>query len=658
MAKYNIPVTDNGNLGNYIRKAETDFTSGTTKFSKYVDFSLYEDINRVYAYLESKHTSGEFDSQEREKPFFNIVLAARNIWYRATDIDRSNIKIRATKIADDIGVLLATIHLQDWMRRENFGMFLNSWGLNSSGFNESIVKFIEQGGRLIPSIVSWNRVICDSINFDDNPKIEILELTEAQLYQNKSYNPDIIKALCTARSARELVNKEKQDNRTDYIKLYEIHGVFPKSYLTYDDNDKDTYIQQMHVVSFVAAAEQGNYEDFTLFAGPEAKDPYMLTALIPEIDGSIALRGAVKILFDAQWMENHTVKSIKDQLDLASKIILQTADDTFIGQNALSAIQNGDIMIHKVNMPLTLVSNEKSNNTTTLQNFGAMWKSLGNEITGISESMLGQTPPSGQAWRQTQALLQENHSLFELMTENKGLFVEQMLRRFVIPFLKKKMNNSKEIGATLAAYNIDQIDAKYIKNVSITKANKAVKELLLSGKHVTASDHQQLNDYFANQTQTEMQGQGNQRFFKPSDIPNKTWAELFKDLEWEVECDITNENVDKDAMSTLSTLFDKIGANPNILQNPNARMIFNKILELTGTVSPLEIAELPPIPRQPTTFRVTESITYKDAPPDVQRQMEMQAGLQPSQMTPTQPQATPPIPAPVPGVGGGVPVGK
>lgn len=41
-----------------------------------------------------------------------------------------------------------------------------------------------------------------------------------------------------------------------------------------------------------------------------------------------------------------------------------------------------------------------------------------------------------------------------------------------------------------------------------------------------------------------------------------------------------------------------------------------------------------------------ENINYKDAPPDIRRQMEMQAGLQPSQMAEQSPMAPPPAPAP------------
>lgn len=109
-------------------------------------------------------------------------------------------------------------------------------------------------------------------------------------------------------------------------------------------------------------------------------------------------------------MVNHSQKSIKDQLDLASKLIFQTADANFIGQNALSSIETGDILIHNVNQPLTQVNNN-SHDVTSLSNFGQSWKALGSEINGISEAMLGIAPKSGTAWRQTEALLQESYSL-------------------------------------------------------------------------------------------------------------------------------------------------------------------------------------------------------------------------------------------------------
>lgn len=621
------------NVGALVRKAESDFTSGETTVSKYVQFSLHEDINKIYAYLESKHVSGKEDSKGRLKPFFNIVLAARNIWYRATDLDRKNVKIRATKSSDDVATLLATIKLQDWMRRNNFGEFLNAWGINSAGFNESVCKFVEQDGKLVASVVPWNRIICDPIDFKNNPKIELLELTEAQLRRRKGYDQELVEALCSAQESRETTEGQKKDNKSNYIKLYEVHGELALEFLTGEEDDRYEYVQQMHVISFVATKENSDsYSDYTLYRGKEEKDPYLLTALLPEVDGSIALRGSVKTLFDAQWMQNHTAKAIKDQLDLASKLIFQTSDKTFVGQNALTAIQTGDILIHAVNEPLTMLNNKPD--IVALQSYAGQWKQLGNELVGISESMLGQTAPSGTAWRQVDALLNENHSLFELMAENKGLALETMLREFIIPHVKKDLDNPDEISAILEAHDISKIDARYIRNSATRKTNVAIKEKILSGTNPTQGEQKEFQSQFEQEAKDGLAQQGNQRFFAPSDIPGTTWKEALKDIEWDVEADITNENVDKDAMTTLNTLLQIITdpVRSQALKTARGRFIVDKILQRTGTVSAVELASLPEDPPAQPESEIKESISYKDAPPDIQRQMEQRAGMQPSQI--------------------------
>ncbi len=165
-------AVDNKDICELVREMETAFTSGGgTLTSKYVTSDLYDDINKVYAYLESKHISGETDAQGREKPFFNIVLAARNIWYRATDIDRKHINVKATKTSDIVSAFLATVHLQNWMRRENFGAFLNSWGIDLASFNSSVVKFVESQGELHAMVIPWSRLIVDQVDFDSNGRL-------------------------------------------------------------------------------------------------------------------------------------------------------------------------------------------------------------------------------------------------------------------------------------------------------------------------------------------------------------------------------------------------------------------------------------------------------------------------------------------------------
>lgn len=586
---------EKNDVAELVRKLENDYTTGTTTISKYVEFSQYENIEKIDAYLNSKHTSGSTDALERDKPFFNIVTAAVNIWYRATDIDRKNIRIKATKLSQYLAAYIATIHLQEWMRRTGFGALLNEWGRALARYGSSVLKFVEKNGELIPAVVPWNRLITDTVDFENNPKIEVLWYTPAQLLKQKSYDQDLVKKLLDTMESRENLDKQEKDSKAEYIKVYEIHGEMPLSYMTGNKKDEDEYVQQMHVISYVARKENGDYDDFTLYKGREAKDPYMITHLIKE-DGRAQAIGAVEHLFEAQWMKNHTVKAMKDYLDIASKLILQTSDESFVGQNVLSAIESGDILINNPNRsPLTVVNTAKPD-ITQLQAFGQQWEVLAKEITSTPDALRGETQPSGTAWRQVEALRVESHSLFELMTENKGLHIGEMMSKYVIPHLKKKMDTTDELVATLDAQGLTQFDAMYIPAEAIRRDNEQIKKTVLSGE--IASNLNQ--DELQNDIKKELSQLGTLRFIKPSEIDGKTWKDMLGDLEWEVQVDATSEETDKDAVvTTLTTVLQTIASNPMILQDPNMKLLFNRILEETGAISSLELSQLPAQQPQP-----------------------------------------------------------
>jgi hypothetical protein len=574
-----------------VRKAEQDDLAGGTNISKYVTFSLRDNIEKIDAYLNSKHISGDTDSMNREKPFFNIVTASVNIWYRATDIDRKNIKIKAAKAQQTVLSFLATAILHDWMKRSNFGSFLNDWGRSLARYGSTVLKFVEKEGELYADVIPWNRIIIDPIDFENNIKIEILELTAAQLRKRKGYDKKQVESLIESETARQTIGGQNKDNKAGYIKLYEVHGELPLSFVTGKEKDEDTYTQQMHVISFVEGKEKGTFDDFTLISGREDKDPYMITHLIRE-DGRSQAIGAVEHLFEAQWMMNHTVKSIKDQLDLASKLIFQTSDGNFVGQNALSNIETGDILIHANNAPLTQIANT-SHDISSLQAFGNQWKSLSQEITSTPDALMGSNAPSGTAWRQVEALQQEAHSLFEQMTENKGIHIEEMMRRYVLPFVKTKLDTTDEVSAVLGSYGIDKLEEMYIKNESVKRNNEINIDSILNDTPATTPEEQAMN------IKNELQSQGTNRFFKPSEISSYTWKELFKDFEWEAEVDVTSEDsYSKDDITTLTTVFQTI-ADPMkqaVLQTPQGKFLFNQILEKTGTVSPIQLQELASAP--------------------------------------------------------------
>lgn len=584
-------MENNESIYSYVRRMEYLYRTGSTKVAKYVNHSLSETVQTIYAYLNSQFVSGKTDSLGRTKPFFNVVIAARNIWFRATDIDRKHILIRETDAKHVISTFLATIKLQDWMRRERFGVFLNDWGLVLAGFGSAVTKWVKKDGSLTPTVVPWNQIICDTVDFDSNPKIEIFEFTPSQLKAKAEYDQAVVDSLITSTTIRMNINGELVDTKPDYIKVYEVHGMFYDAYLKKDPTEADmnTYSQQMHVVAYSKSTKTGKFNNFSLFMGKEAKDPYRLDHLIKEEGRTLSI-GSVEHLFQSQWMVNHNAKAIKDQLDLASKLIFQTSDPTLVGQNALTSIETGQIINHKVNEPLTAVPNG-SHDVASLSAYMNQWKALGQEINGVTDSMLGIRPHAGTSWKLQNQQTQEAQALFDLMKQNKGLAIEDMLREWIIPFMKTQLNDSKQIVAVLDAHNIKKIDALYVPNEAIKRFNKKViGHVIKTGTRPVGADLQAEMQ----QVQSEQNQQGNTRFFTPSDVSSKTWKTILKDLEWEVEVDITGEASDTAAvLQTLNTAL-QIVVNPGYAQNPQAQMIVNKILLETGRISPLEMTTTPP----------------------------------------------------------------
>src|SRR3990167_3873159 len=533
---------DKSTIPEIVRSAEYNYIHSTTKLGEFVDWDMHGTVEKITAYLNSKHISGDKDSLGREKPFFNIVTAAVNIWYRATDLDRKDIVIRPDNSSTIISAFLATVLLQNWMRKQRFGVFLNSWGRTLAQYGSAISKFVEKDGELIPTVIPWNRLICDPTDFYALPVIERLYKTPSQLRKIKEYDQGAVENLIASKITRKNLDGSTKDTRNEFVELYEVHGELPKALLMKNPQDKDweTYTQQIHVVSY-SLNKDSKYDDYTLYRGKEKKNPYRKDDLIEE-DGRTLSIGAVESLFDAQWMQNHTMKNMKDTLDLSSKLIFQTADANYVGRNVLSAIETGDILIHSPEKPLTQINNSKSD-IVALQNFSTQWKVLAQEITSTPDAVRGNTLPSGTPFSLGVLLTNNASSLFEIMTENKGHAIEDMLRIFVIPHLKTKMDTKEEVMAILEDRDIKKIDAIYIPKAAIKLHNDRFKEMTLNGEIPRAFDQVAME----NQVKQSLASQGNQRSFDPGEI---SWKEVTKDLEWNLEVGVTNEPMDKQVMLT------------------------------------------------------------------------------------------------------------
>ena len=164
------------------------------------------------------------------------------------------------------------------------------------------------------------------------------------------------------------------------------------------------------------------------------------------------------------------------------------------------------------------------------------------------------------------------------------------LTEYVIPFIKKtQLNNKDEIMAVLEAHDIRKIDSAFIKVESEKRVKEDVKQALLQGELPVDLGIEQTEETI----QAELSEQGNVRSFKPSDITSKEWKDYFKDMEWELEIDVTGEGKNiQEAMTTINTILQITAANPQALEDPRFKLLLNKALNLTGAVSPMELSQL------------------------------------------------------------------
>jgi hypothetical protein len=225
------------------------------------------------------------------------------------------------------------------------------------------------------------------------------------------------------------------------------------------------------------------------------------------------------------------------------------------------------------------------------------------------------------------------------MTENKGLHLEDMMREFVLPHIKKQLNNKDELVAMLADYNITRLDSMFVPKEAVRRYNQKVVKDLIAGKIPDPYDQNQAEG----QVQGELNQTGNTRFIDPENV---SWKDVFKDLVWDLEVQITNEQSDKQTvLTTLNTLLQTIMAKQGMPFTPQETLVVNKILQQTGIISPLEFSQVQSASQQQQMQAPQPGQPVQPGQPGQPQFGQPQPAPQPQ---PGQPQPTPPIAAPAP----------
>lgn len=560
------------NILDYITTEENKYQTVPVPIIEGYEWSMFKHVKLTTLYLNSIYETGNSD----DKPYKNIILDKVNLQHRAIEFDVKDVDAFVDNPDNYYKSMLTRKFHARWARQNGIGEF----------FDRSAEIYTDFGGVLAkknlreakPEIIAWNKIaFVDQTDIVNNPICLRHFYTPDQLLA-ENWDKEESKYLITMASERNDKKETAQSGQTIespnvQIKVYELHGVLPETFLD-EDGDPFTYVRQMHIVG-AYKDKDGKNQSVTLFKGKQKENLFKLAKRDP-IDGRALGRGGVEELFEDQVWVNYNEIQQKALLDQASKILYQTADKSFTTRNKkIADLQQGDVLIHEENMPVSQI-NTQAVNFPLFASAMQRWDEHAKTVSGAYDVIAGESPKSGTAFRTVAVLNQEAHSLHKYRKQGLGRWIEEIYRDWILEFLVDEMRNEQIFMDTLSQEEMEEI----ANNLAIQEANRLINERVSKLELPTQEEVDALKEG----VKMNFMAGGNKRFFK-------ILKDELKDLPIDVQILITDEQRNNAFIADkLSSVFGQVAQNPTILQDPYARKLFNEIMELSG-LSPIQYSQ-------------------------------------------------------------------
>jgi len=445
------------------------------------------------------------------------------------------------------------------------------------------------------------------------------------------------------------------------IPVYEVRGEFPLAYFkevagkkpSVADQTKFSY--QLYYFAGEYSEKPQNIDTFgdsltPLYWEDDTERVYKYLARKKKSGRDFGV-GVVEEGQESQVWTNDAILKQKRAMEYTSKVIAQTASKKLKGRNVLTEVDDGQILEHEPNNPISTVQLVPSGGLQQFNEVVQQWFSQFERATSAYSMQRGEVTTKN--FRLQNMALQQSSSVFHDLQEELGLFVEEIFMDWIMPFLASQLNAEHILAHEFTVEELREID----NNFATYHANEVVTRAVLSGKVATPDDYEKAKQ---GATQVIQQTKG-QRFLS---VPK----DYYKKFKASITVSVTDEARNNKAMvlESLTNIMSIYVKNPNIAQDAVLMQLFMKIVELSGSgISPISIVGA--VQEQAKAQaeaaknggggggKVSESINFKDLPPDGQNQLAAQAGIKISAQA-----APPPTNAPqgVPPQGQGGPAPK
>ena len=370
------------------------------KFEEGQEINRYEDIKRIFLYRRDK-----FMSCQDNKAIFWQLAAQRHPHFKKNILP--SIKDFYPEGRGEYNYFqawLTKVMYRRWARETGLVHDVESLCSYLTDFGEAVWKKTPKGGEKDLAVCDLRRIFFDrTVLFEYSDKIEVHELTKAQLYEKD----DVWKGI-------KEITKEKE---TDKYKIYEFEGWFAE----------EGKPKKIH--SFVYG--QGDKQKI-LFEEPvkDDKSLYQYFKLNDE------LIGIYQRLFVLQELANRRVNQNDEAQQIASLLILKSANPTVSG-NVLQDAINGQI----VNDPTLDQVRIDNRAISAFAQEILMIEAQADKLCMTPEVITGSDLPSGTPFRSMAVLTNKAVSAFKSIRTKIAEQISETLVNDIFPDITKKWEN-------------------------------------------------------------------------------------------------------------------------------------------------------------------------------------------------------------------------
>lgn len=584
-------------------------------------------IRMIEYYSNSKYLNGQKDELGREKPFHNIINAMCDVENAAKDIDTKNITATADDGQHYTESFLLSKDLYQWMKSINFAKTLNDARDTHTRYGSLLLKKVmkrkgDEELNLHIEIPEWKNVITDQVDIIGSPIIECHYMTPTEMLKKTSweYVDEALGSMSQGYSHR--------------IPVYEVRGDFPIAFYkqmngqkhTDDDLKKFSY-QLYYLAGEYGQSISGDAQTFQigkltpLYWENNTEKVYKYLARKRRSGRAFGV-GVPEEGEEAQVWSNDAVLKQARAMEYTTKVIGQSASKKLKGRNMLNEVDDGQILEHEDNRPITALQLLPSGGLNQYPQLLLQWFTQFERATSAYSAQRGESPTSRTSAKLQAAVLQQSGSVMQNLQEDLGILWTEVFEDWVMPYLGKKLNTEHILAHEFSLDELKEID----RNFAVHTANDRAKEEILSGNIVSAEDYAN----FMQQADEMIKRTKATRFL---DLPKN----YYKKAKSKITFNITGEQKDKQAaIDSLMGILQIYQANPALINDPVMTQIFMQLIELSGAgVSPVSIIgaiqekarmDAEATKGQPKD-KISQSINFKDLPPDGMVQLAAKAGI-------------------------------